>query len=128
MDAPASTRIDELPDETQVAERILADLTAPTPEVLQSVSDIGSETQEQGYTKESGVAPYISLLKEHSDHLVIFAASFGLMSQPFMKLVEKTGILSRFPVHSLSYNAIVSALLVALVWVIQTITKKVIKQ
>lgn len=128
MDAPASTRIDELPDETQVAERILADLTAPTPEVLQSVSDIGSETHEQGYTKESGVAPYISLLKEHSDHLVIFAASFGLMSQPFMKLVEKTGILSRFPVHSLSYNAIVSALLVALVWVIQTITKKVIKQ
>lgn len=128
MDVPASTRIDELPDETQVAERILADLSAPQQEVLQSGSDLGSETQEQVYTKETAVAPYISLLKEHSDHLVIFAASFGLMSQPFMKLVEKTGILSRFPAHSLSYNAVISALLVALVWVIQIVIKKTIKQ
>jgi hypothetical protein len=127
MDVPASTRIDELPDETQVAERILADLSSPSQDLTQ-VSDEDSDTLEVVSPKESGFAPYLSVLKDHSDHLVIFAASFGLMSQPFMKLVEKTGLMNRFPLHSLSFNAIISAVLVALVWAIQIVLKKVIKQ
>lgn len=126
MDVPpaASTRIEELPDETKVAERILADLSVGAEDLMLETSD--SDTAETIVVQDK-TSQYLEILKENSDYLVIFAASFGVMSQPFMKLIEKTRIMARFPIHSLGYNSIVSLIMVVIVWALKLAVSKALK-
>ena len=126
MDVPpaASTRIEELPDETKVAERILADLSVGAEDLMLETSD--SDTAETIVVQDK-TSQYLEILKENSDYLVIFAASFGVMSQPFMKLIEKTRIMTRFPIHSLGYNSIVSLIMVVIVWALKLAVSKALK-
>ena len=121
----ASTKIEDLPDEQQMAEKILRDLDIQVemPDSDEEVSPLVSGVN----NKSSDYNEIIkSFVKTHLSHILVFAVVFLISNKNVINLLSKVKFISDLPAHGLVYNSIVAGLALIVFMILEKVLEKVL--